>query len=59
MMMMVGYDSNDGCDSDDELLCHRIRKTMMMMMYGILVCMFLCVDRYKYVCVHYQFLSPY
>ena len=32
---------------------------MMMMMYGLLVCMFLCVDRYKYVCVHYQFLLPY
>ena len=30
---------------------------MMMMMYGLLVCMFLCVDRYKYVCVHYQLLS--
>ena len=48
-------DSYDGCDCDDELLCHRIRKTMMMMMmYGLLVCIFLCVDRYKYVCVHYQ-----
>ena len=33
----------------------RIRKTMMMMMmYGLLVCIFLCVYRYKYVCVHYQ-----
>ena len=49
-------DSYDGCDCDDELLCHRIRKTMMMMMmmYGLLVCIFLCVDRFKYVCVHYQ-----
>ena len=61
MMMMIGNDrwwlwcdSNDGCDCDDELLCHRIRKTMMMMMYGLLVCIFLSVDRYKYVCVHYQ-----
>ena len=50
-------DCYDGCDCDDELLCHWIRKTMMMMimmMYGLLVCIFLCVDRYKYVCVHYQ-----
>ena len=39
-------------DDNDELLCRRIRKTMLIMMY-------VCVYRYKYACVHYQFLSPY
>ena len=40
IVMIVG-------DCYDELLCHRIRNTMMMiMMYGLLVCIFLCVDRY-------------
>ena len=43
------------CDCDDELLCRRLRKTMMIMMMMIYV----CVLRYKYVCVHYQFRSPY
>ena len=46
-------DCYDGCVCDDELLCRRWRKTMMMMK------MYVCDHRYKYVCVYYQFLSPY
>ena len=56
MILLSNDDSGDcydGCDCDDELLCRRLRKTMMMMM------IYVCVHRYKYVCVHYQFLSPY
>ena len=38
MILIYNDDSDDDCydssDCDDELLCHRIRKTMMMMMYG-------------------------
>ena len=47
-------DCYDGCDCDDELLCRRLRKTMMVTMM-----IYVCVHRYKYVYVHYQFLSPY
>jgi hypothetical protein len=53
--MIDNDDCYDVCDCDDELLCCGLRKTMMMMMMMIYV----CVHRYKYVCVHYQFLSPY
>ena len=54
-MILIDNDDSDyydGCDCDDELLCRRLRKTMMMMIY-------VCVYRYKYVCVNYQFLSSY
>ena len=36
---------DDGCDCDDELLCHRIRKTMMVMY----VCMHVFIDISMYV----------
>ena len=56
MMINDNDDSDDfydGCDYDDELLYRRLRKTMMIMM------IYVCVHRYKYVGVHYQFLSSY
>jgi len=52
--LWVWCDCYDGCDCDHELLCSRLRKTMMMMMIYVCICI-----RYKYVCVHYQFLSSY
>jgi len=44
-------DCCDGCYCFDDVVCRWVLKTMMMM--------YACVHRYKYVCVHYQFLSPY
>ncbi len=60
-------DCYDGCDCDDEFFCRRWRKTMMMMMmmtmltmmFMIIMMIYVCVHRYKYVCVHYQFISSY
>jgi len=48
---MIDKDNGDY----DVIVMFSLRKTMMMMMMMIYV----CVHRYKYVCVHYQFLSPY
>ena len=55
MIMMWLFRS---CDCDEELLCRRLKKTMMKMMMMMMM-IYGCVHRYKYVCVHYQFLSPY
>ena len=54
-MILIYNDDSD----DDDVIVMMVVMVMMIMMYGLLVCMFLCVDRYKYVCVHYQLLSPY
>ncbi len=61
---MILIDNDDSDDYDvivmivvfdyDELLCRRLRKTMMMIMM-----IYVCVHRFKHECVHYQFLSPY
>ena len=59
-MILIDNDDSDyydGCDCDDELLCRRLRKTIMMMILMMIMMIYVYVHRYKYVCVH--FLSPY
>jgi len=62
-MMIDAY--NDRCDFDDlrkgndyEDVCMYVCIYVCMYVY-MYVCMYVCVCRYKYVCVYYQFLSPY
>jgi len=39
---------SDGCDCDDEVLCRSIIKTLMMMLYGLQVCIYVFIDDEKY-----------